>query len=59
MNHQCLHCGCSFPDDAELCLTCREPNPIWEAREREKSMIGYEAARPFEITGWTGVPSSL
>jgi hypothetical protein len=59
MNHRCLHCDCSFPDDSPACLACGEPNPIWETREREKSLIGYESARPFEFTVWTGVPKVL
>jgi hypothetical protein len=54
-NVQCTFCDCVFPDDAEACLACGEPNPIWEKREALRLLeenMGDEAA-------WTGVPSSL
>lgn len=52
-------CVAVYPALDTHCQVCGEPNPIWEAREKEKSLIGYESARPFELTAWTGVPSSL
>jgi hypothetical protein len=33
-NVQCRFCDCIYPDDAECCTVCREPNPAWEVRER-------------------------
>ena len=54
MNQHCTFCDCSFPDDAQKCPACGEPNPAWEARERVRLLdIGYESAWP-----WTGVPSA-
>ncbi len=53
MNRQCLFCDCLYPDECCACPLCKEPNPAWEKRERERLLnetpIGYEAA-------WTGVP---
>lgn len=53
-NVQCRFCDCIYPDDAECCTVCREPNPSWEARKKQKLLeenMGDEAA-------WTGVPAA-
>jgi hypothetical protein len=53
MDRQCLFCECLYPDEDAQCAACREPNPAWEKRERERLLdIGYESAWP-----WTGVPT--
>jgi hypothetical protein len=52
-------CEAIYPVNDQRCPVCREPNPIWEAREREKTLIGYESARPFDLTSWGEGPSNI
>jgi hypothetical protein len=55
---KCPHCKAIYPDTDSHCPVCREPSPLWEARHKEQSLVGYESARPFERTEWTGVPQA-
>jgi hypothetical protein len=64
MDARCTFCDGLYPAEHNECPVCGTENPAraWEASEakrlREQPM-GDEAARPFEITGWTGIPSDL
>jgi hypothetical protein len=55
MTQFCPVCSAEYPAQDSHCTNCREPSPLWEAREQQRLLneppMGYEAA-------WTGVPQA-